>query len=65
MIAASAAKDADTVNAYVSAFADAGCGELVMTPTSGDPAQVGAASPRRWVASVAPARDLEPSKSGS
>ena len=41
MIAASAAKDADTVNAYVSAFADAGCGELVMTPTSGDPAQVG------------------------
>ena len=41
MIAASAAKDADTVNAYVSAFADAGCDELVMGPTSSDPAQVG------------------------
>ena len=41
MIAGSAAKDADTVNAYVAAFTEAGCGELVMMPTSGDPAQVG------------------------
>ena len=41
MIAGSAAKDADTVNAYVAAFTDAGCGELVMMPTSNDPAQVG------------------------
>jgi len=40
-IAASAAKDADTVNAYVAAFTEAGLGELVMMPTSSDPAQVG------------------------
>lgn len=39
-IADSAAKDAETVRQYVSAFADAGCGELIFFPSSGDPAQV-------------------------
>jgi alkanesulfonate monooxygenase SsuD/methylene tetrahydromethanopterin reductase-like flavin-dependent oxidoreductase (luciferase family) len=36
----SAATDAETVRQYVSAFADAGCGELIFCPSSGDPAQV-------------------------
>jgi len=40
MIAGSAAKDADTVRAYVAAFEKAGCDELVMFPCSADPAQV-------------------------
>lgn len=39
MIAGSAAKDADTVKAYLSAFEAAGCGELIMFPCSSDPAQ--------------------------
>jgi alkanesulfonate monooxygenase SsuD/methylene tetrahydromethanopterin reductase-like flavin-dependent oxidoreductase (luciferase family) len=39
MIAGSAATDADTVRAYLSAFEDAGCDELIMFPCSGDPAQ--------------------------
>ena len=39
-IAGSAAKDAETVQQYVSAFADAGCGELIFFPSSSDPAQV-------------------------
>jgi alkanesulfonate monooxygenase SsuD/methylene tetrahydromethanopterin reductase-like flavin-dependent oxidoreductase (luciferase family) len=39
-IAGSAAKDADTVQQYLSAFADAGCGELIIFPSSSDPAQV-------------------------
>jgi alkanesulfonate monooxygenase SsuD/methylene tetrahydromethanopterin reductase-like flavin-dependent oxidoreductase (luciferase family) len=41
MIAGAAAKDADTVNAYVASFAEAGLDELIMMPTSSDPAQVG------------------------
>ena len=40
MIAGSAAKDADTVKGYMSAFESAGCGELVLFPSSGDPEQV-------------------------
>lgn len=40
MIAASAATDAGTVRAYLEAFEGAGCGELVLFPCSGDPAQV-------------------------
>lgn len=39
MIAGSAAKDAGTVKAYLAAFEEAGCGELIMFPCSGDPAQ--------------------------
>lgn len=39
-IAGSAAKDAGTVRQYVSAFADAGCGELIFCPSSSDPTQV-------------------------
>ena len=39
-IAGSAAKDAETVQQYVAAFADAGCGELIFCPSSSDPAQV-------------------------
>ncbi len=39
-IVGSAAKDAETVRQYVSAFADAGCGELIFCPSSSDPAQV-------------------------
>ena len=39
-IAAGAAKDADTVRQYVSAFESAGCGELIFCPSSNDPAQV-------------------------
>jgi alkanesulfonate monooxygenase SsuD/methylene tetrahydromethanopterin reductase-like flavin-dependent oxidoreductase (luciferase family) len=40
MIAASAAKDADTVQGYLSAFESAGCDELVLFPCSSDPEQV-------------------------
>lgn len=38
-IAASAATDADTVKGYLSAFEDAGCGELIFFPCSPDPGQ--------------------------
>jgi alkanesulfonate monooxygenase SsuD/methylene tetrahydromethanopterin reductase-like flavin-dependent oxidoreductase (luciferase family) len=41
MIAASAAKDADTVKQYMSAFEDAGCDELILFPCAPDPEQVG------------------------
>lgn len=34
------AKDADTVRGYVKAFSDAGCGELILFPSSADPEQV-------------------------
>jgi alkanesulfonate monooxygenase SsuD/methylene tetrahydromethanopterin reductase-like flavin-dependent oxidoreductase (luciferase family) len=40
MIAGSAAKDADTVKGYLSAFENAGCDELVIFPCSSEPAQV-------------------------
>jgi alkanesulfonate monooxygenase SsuD/methylene tetrahydromethanopterin reductase-like flavin-dependent oxidoreductase (luciferase family) len=40
MIVQSAAKDEDTVRAYVQAFADAGCDELILFPSSPDPDQV-------------------------
>jgi alkanesulfonate monooxygenase SsuD/methylene tetrahydromethanopterin reductase-like flavin-dependent oxidoreductase (luciferase family) len=40
LIAGSAATDADTVKGYVSAFADAGCDELILFPSSPDPGQV-------------------------
>ena len=40
MIAASAAKDAETVRGYVQAFDDAGCDELVFMPCDPDPGQV-------------------------
>ncbi|MGH2967563.1 MAG: LLM class flavin-dependent oxidoreductase [Solirubrobacteraceae bacterium] len=40
MIADSAATDADTVNGYVQGFADAGCDELILFPSSPDPDQV-------------------------
>lgn len=39
-IAASAAKDAETVQQYRSAFDEAGCGELILFPSSNDPEQV-------------------------
>lgn len=39
-IAGSAAKDAETVKQYLAAFEEAGCGELILFPCSGDPAQV-------------------------
>jgi alkanesulfonate monooxygenase SsuD/methylene tetrahydromethanopterin reductase-like flavin-dependent oxidoreductase (luciferase family) len=41
MIARSAAKEAETVRSYVSAFDGAGCDELIIFPSSGDPSQVG------------------------
>jgi alkanesulfonate monooxygenase SsuD/methylene tetrahydromethanopterin reductase-like flavin-dependent oxidoreductase (luciferase family) len=41
-IAASAATDAETVNQYVRAFADAGCDELILLPCRPDPGQVDA-----------------------
>jgi alkanesulfonate monooxygenase SsuD/methylene tetrahydromethanopterin reductase-like flavin-dependent oxidoreductase (luciferase family) len=41
MIAGSAAKDADTVKQYLSAFESAGCDELVLFPSSSDSEQVG------------------------
>lgn len=40
MIAGSAAKDPDTVKGYAAAFEAAGCDELIIFPTSRDPAQV-------------------------
>jgi alkanesulfonate monooxygenase SsuD/methylene tetrahydromethanopterin reductase-like flavin-dependent oxidoreductase (luciferase family) len=39
-IADSAAKDAETVQGYLRAFAGAGCQELILFPSSNDPAQV-------------------------
>lgn len=39
-IAGSAAKDAETVKQYLAAFEEAGCGELILFPCSGDPDQV-------------------------
>jgi len=39
-IADSAAKDADTVRQYLSAFEGAGCDELILFPSSNDPDQV-------------------------
>lgn len=39
-IAGSAAKDAETVKRYLAAFEEAGCEELILFPSSGDPAQV-------------------------
>jgi alkanesulfonate monooxygenase SsuD/methylene tetrahydromethanopterin reductase-like flavin-dependent oxidoreductase (luciferase family) len=39
-IAASAAKDPDTVQQYLQAFEAAGCDELIIFPSSNDPAQV-------------------------
>jgi alkanesulfonate monooxygenase SsuD/methylene tetrahydromethanopterin reductase-like flavin-dependent oxidoreductase (luciferase family) len=39
-IASSAAQDADTVRQRMTAFEDAGCGELIFFPSSGDPRQV-------------------------
>ena len=39
-IASSAAKDADTVRQYLEAFDAAGCGELILFPSSSDPDQV-------------------------
>jgi alkanesulfonate monooxygenase SsuD/methylene tetrahydromethanopterin reductase-like flavin-dependent oxidoreductase (luciferase family) len=39
-VAASAATDADTVDQYVRAFADAGCDELILFPSDPDPDQV-------------------------
>lgn len=40
MIADGAATDAETVQGYLSAFEGAGCGELILFPSSGDPEQV-------------------------
>ena len=40
MIAAGAAKDAETVKGYMSAFEQAGCDELFMFPCSSDSGQV-------------------------
>jgi hypothetical protein len=40
MIALGAAKDPDTIKAYAAGFERAGCDELIMIPTSSDPAQV-------------------------
>jgi alkanesulfonate monooxygenase SsuD/methylene tetrahydromethanopterin reductase-like flavin-dependent oxidoreductase (luciferase family) len=39
-IAAGAAKDAETVRGYLQAFEQAGCGELILFPSSSDPTQV-------------------------
>jgi alkanesulfonate monooxygenase SsuD/methylene tetrahydromethanopterin reductase-like flavin-dependent oxidoreductase (luciferase family) len=39
-IASSAAKDVDTVRQYLEAFEAAGCGELILFPSSSDPDQV-------------------------
>lgn len=39
-IAGSAAKDADTVKGYISAFEGVGCDELILFPCASDPAQV-------------------------
>ena len=40
MVADSAATDAGTVKQFVDAFAEAGCDELIMFPSSADPEQV-------------------------
>ncbi len=40
MIAGSAAKDAETVGQYLGAYQAAGCDELIIFPSSADPAQV-------------------------
>jgi hypothetical protein len=40
MIVGAAAKDAETVKQYMSAYEAAGCDELVFCPSSSDPAQV-------------------------
>ena len=40
MVVQSAAKDPDTVRAYVQGFADAGCDELILFPCDPDPGQV-------------------------
>jgi alkanesulfonate monooxygenase SsuD/methylene tetrahydromethanopterin reductase-like flavin-dependent oxidoreductase (luciferase family) len=40
MIVGSAAKDADTVRQYASAFEEAGCDELIFFPAASDPEQV-------------------------
>jgi alkanesulfonate monooxygenase SsuD/methylene tetrahydromethanopterin reductase-like flavin-dependent oxidoreductase (luciferase family) len=40
MIVGSAAKDADTVQQYVSAFEASGCDELILFPAASDPEQV-------------------------
>jgi hypothetical protein len=40
MIVSAAAKDADAVQRYVAAYGDAGCDELILCPSSSDPAQV-------------------------
>jgi hypothetical protein len=40
MIARSAAKDPETVNAYVTGFEKAGCDELILFPPSADLVQV-------------------------
>ena len=39
-IAASAAKDPETVKQYLAAFEEAGCDELILFPSASDPAQV-------------------------
>jgi alkanesulfonate monooxygenase SsuD/methylene tetrahydromethanopterin reductase-like flavin-dependent oxidoreductase (luciferase family) len=39
-IAGSAAKDAETVKGYLAAYEEAGCDELILFPSSSDPAQV-------------------------
>jgi alkanesulfonate monooxygenase SsuD/methylene tetrahydromethanopterin reductase-like flavin-dependent oxidoreductase (luciferase family) len=39
-IVGSAAKDAETVERYLAAFEAAGCDELILCPSAGDPAQV-------------------------
>jgi hypothetical protein len=40
MIVGAAAKDPDAVQGYLSAYEGAGCDELVLFPSSGDPDQV-------------------------
>lgn len=40
MIVGAAAKDADTVQQYLAAYREAGCDELILCPSSSDPAQV-------------------------
>jgi alkanesulfonate monooxygenase SsuD/methylene tetrahydromethanopterin reductase-like flavin-dependent oxidoreductase (luciferase family) len=40
MIAGSAAKDAETIQQYLSAYESAGCDELILCPSSSDPRQV-------------------------
>ncbi len=40
MIAAGAARDAETLAGYVSAYEEAGCDELILSPSAGNPEQV-------------------------